>query len=87
MHTFTHGDEVFNHNSDLSGDVIMSHRGSRQGEYRVGGSALLAFVAQYVRRQRISALEEAGDNDMYQQIAALEGASDAEVLGVRQEVV
>lgn len=85
MHTFTHGDEVFNSNSDLSGDVVMSHK-RHQGEYRVGGAALLAFVAEYVRRRRISALEEAGDNDMYQQIGELEGASDAEVLGLRQGV-
>lgn len=83
MHTYIHGDEVFNYNSDLSGDVIISYK-DHQGGCRVSGTALLAFVAEYVRRQRISALEDAGDNDMYQQIGALEDASDEVMLGLRE---
>lgn len=69
MHTFIHGDIIFNYNSDLSGDVAISYKGS-QGEYLVDGDAILAFVAEFVRNRRISALED---------------ASDAAILGIREE--
>ena len=86
MHTFLHGDTRFHYNSDLSGDVYVVNQGARGKEdAQIPGEALLAFAAHYVRGRRISALEDAGDDDMYQQIIALQNASDAEVLGVRQE--
>ena len=86
MHTFLHGDTRFHYNSDLSGEVrIVSQGAGGHEDAQIPGDALLAFTAHYVRNRRISALEDAGDDDMYQQILALEDASDAEVLGVRQE--
>ena len=86
MHTFLHGDTRFNYNSDLSGEVrIVSQGAGGHEDVQIPGEALLAFVAHYVRNRRISALEDAGDNDMYRQIIALEDASDAEVLGVAQK--
>lgn len=70
MHTFSHDNTTFHYNSDLSGDVHIIHEGSGREDAYIPGEALLAFVAHHVRNQRISALED---------------ASDAEVLGLRQE--
>ena len=63
MPTFSHGKVTFNYNSDLSGDVIIS-TALRHNELHVPGTALLAFVANYVRRQRIGALEDASENEI-----------------------
>ena len=51
----------FHSNSDLSGDVIISENGV---QYRVPGRDLLAFVANYVRDERIAALEHASDEEI-----------------------
>ena len=67
MPTFSHGRINFNYNSDLSGDVIIS-TALRHNELHVPGEALLAFMANYVRQQRIGVLED---------------ASNSEILGVR----
>ena len=64
MHTFTHGNTTFHYNSDLSGDVHIIHKRSGREDAYIPGEALLAFIAEYVRRQRISTLEEAGDAEV-----------------------
>ena len=69
MHAVTHGNTTFHYNSDLSGDVHIIHKRSGREDAYIPGEALIAFIAHHVRNQRISALED---------------ASDAEVLGVRQ---
>ena len=63
MPTFSHGKVTFNYNSDLSGDIIIS-TALRYNELQVPGEALLAFVAEYVRRQRIGALEDASASEI-----------------------
>jgi len=66
MHTFKSGEFIFNFNSDLSGDVNIRQiiddpkhdgHGLVMGKMDVSGSALLAFVASYVRERRVSNLE------------------------------
>lgn len=64
MHTFNHGNVTIHYNSDLSGDALIWT--SRASEVRMPCAALLAFVAEYVSRERI---------------AKLESATDAEILG------
>lgn len=56
----------FHYNSDLSGNVIVM---TPEGEFHVPGDDLLAFVADYVREERIARLEQ---------------ASAAELLGLRE---
>ena len=73
MHTFTHTDDfgiktTFHYNSDLSGNVeIVPHVHNDAGivgqrvdasYLSVPGEALLAFVAEHVRRERIAFLED-----------------------------
>jgi hypothetical protein len=55
MHTSQHKGVVFNHNSDLSGDVTIRQAGFA---FSVPGEALLAFIAEHVRLERITALEQ-----------------------------
>ena len=49
---------VFNYNSDLSGDVIIQH-GSKK--IALPAAHLLEFVAEFVRREKISRMEVASD--------------------------
>lgn len=52
-------------NSDLSGDVILEdHRGLGIESIRVPGEFVLAFVAEYVRREKITRLEGAGTDEL-----------------------
>ena len=46
----------FHYNSDMSGDVIVVRNGV---ELNIPGEALLVFVAEHARRQKIVALEDA----------------------------
>lgn len=54
-------DTAFTFNSDLSGDV-----GIRKGKNRISipGSVLIDFVAEYVRNEKISALEQASTSEL-----------------------
>lgn len=64
MNHFLHDETStgFNYNSDLSGDVYIRVRGAK--EVAVPGYALLAFIAEYVRSERIAALEQAGVEEL-----------------------
>lgn len=53
---------VFNFNSDMSGNVIIAHRGQ---EIEVPGEHLLQFVANYIRQERIASLEQANDRQIF----------------------
>ena len=66
MHTHKHKDTSFVYNSDLSGNVRIVHDGK---ELDVPGEALIAFVAEHARRQRISQIENASDFEILTQIA------------------
>jgi hypothetical protein len=57
MHTFTRGNVRIHYNSDFSGDAVVTVAGS-DTEMEVPCSALLAFAAEAVRRERISAIED-----------------------------
>lgn len=52
-------DTTFHYNSDLSGDVKISRRDG--GELDVPGEALIAFIANYVQREKISQIEDEED--------------------------
>ncbi len=60
MHTFKTDDDktVFNFNSDFSGDVIIKRNGKT---VNVPGRDLLALIAEHIRREKISRLENASD--------------------------
>lgn len=59
---------IFKYDSDLSGDVIISKENladpENPVEFPVSGEAILAFVAEFVRNQRISQLEQASTNEI-----------------------
>lgn len=49
---------IFHHNSDFSGNVIITHEGK---EIEIPGSDILELVAyEYILPQKISAVEQAG---------------------------
>jgi hypothetical protein len=91
MHTFNYVPEDgevsvkkvwFIHNSDLSGDVSI-RTGNPEGEVaelEIPGAALVQFVADYVRRQRISEVEQTTDSSVA--LSMLEDSSDREILGL-----
>lgn len=59
MHTFTGEKATFHFSSDMSGDVqIVIRRGQDFDSLHVPGVDLIAFVAEYVRSQMISAVEQ-----------------------------
>lgn len=61
MHTYKAQNTTFVHDSDLSGDVII-RRGNN--EIEVPGEDLLSFVAEYVRSERVGALESASHREI-----------------------
>lgn len=57
MHTF-HGKKTrIHYNSDMSGNIIIQHK-DYELELSVLGEDILDFVAEYVRSQKISKLEQ-----------------------------
>jgi len=65
MHTFIPPGKrcVFNFNSDLSGNVLIR---VSDREIEVPGDDLLGFIANYVRNRRISQLEQATAEEIFQ---------------------
>lgn len=63
MHTFTFGETFFQYNSDLSGDVQIAKRNGHE-TLDVPGEALIAFIAYYVRNQRIREIEDMDDAEV-----------------------
>ena len=65
MHHFTastdDGQTFFNFNSDMSGDVRIIHKGN---ELSVPGAHLIEFIANYVRRERVAAIEDMSDRQV-----------------------
>jgi hypothetical protein len=67
MHTFKTGDAphetAFHFNSDLSGDVSIRRSLGEivSKELTIPAEHLLAFVAEFIRREKIARLEEASD--------------------------
>lgn len=61
MHHFMHEGTGFLSNSDLSGDVEIC---VGEETLNVPGEALIAFVADYVRREKIAKLEQADDAEL-----------------------
>lgn len=57
MHTTEIDDAVFNHNGDYSGNVRITDENGNVCE--VSFDALKGFVAEYVRQEKISKLENA----------------------------
>ena len=59
MHTFQ-GQQgtVFNYNSDMSGDVIIISGNDVSKKFNIPAFDILEFVAEIIRRRRISKLED-----------------------------
>jgi hypothetical protein len=60
-HTYKHNKTNFVCNADLSGEVDIH---TESGHITVKGTDLIAFVAGYVRRERIATLENSTDEDI-----------------------
>ena len=56
MHTFTTEKVIVNYNTDLSGDVRIVNRETKQ-EVWVDGNSIKDFIAGWVIKQKISQLE------------------------------
>lgn len=56
MHTTNYERWIANHNSDLSGNVILHHNGQYVTE--IPGSLIKEIVAEYIRAQHISRIED-----------------------------
>ena len=68
MHTEHHNGVYYHYNSDMSGDVnIVKPDGS---EFFVNGDSLMYFLAQVLRQQRISRLEQMSNDDLLAGIPA-----------------
>jgi hypothetical protein len=67
MHSFTWGSYVFHHNADLSGRVEIVYVTAKESKpvASIPGTALLCFIAEYVRGRRMSALEDADVFDLF----------------------
>lgn len=61
MHTFISGDVCFNHHGDFSGDVVINRQGK---EIQIPFEDLKALVAEWIRMERIAALEEANADEL-----------------------
>lgn len=61
MHTFKGNETVFIAHGDLSGDVTIK-RGKK--EIDIPGVDLIAFIAEHVRNEKISRLEQAEDMEV-----------------------
>lgn len=66
MHTYEWGDKgehwTVLHNSDLSGDVVITDPSEvGGGEMTIPAAVLIGLVAEWVRRERIAWLEQAPD--------------------------
>lgn len=70
MHTFETPNTTFHFNSDMSGEVELVRPDGRR--LKVPGCDLLSFVAEIVRRDRVSQLEV---------------LSDAAVLGLKHTII
>ena len=63
MHTFEGNKTRIHYNSDMSGDCIVINKETEQ-EVRVSCEDILDFVANYVRIQKISKLEQMETKDV-----------------------
>lgn len=63
MHTFKYDDVVIRFNEDLDGDVIISTGGAQAG-LPVPARALIAFIADAVRKAEIAKLEAMGPEEL-----------------------
>lgn len=72
MHSYL-GDRgiTFHHNSDLSGDVIIS--GAPFGEFRIAGKDILKLAAAFVAQEKIGRIEQMD----YREVLLGEGCEDA----------
>jgi hypothetical protein len=59
MHTFEAHGVLIHHNSDGSGDALIRRLDDDSTEIRVPCAALLEFVANLIRNERIAVLEQA----------------------------
>lgn len=56
MHTYESNGYLFHYNSDMSGDVIIVNKDNEE-ELEVNGEAMLNFVANHIKNEKISRLE------------------------------
>ena len=64
MHTFEGKSCRIHFNSDMSGEVHICNKESNE-EIQVEGQDILDFVANYVRHEKISVLEQAETKDIF----------------------
>lgn len=63
MHTYESNGFLFHHNSDMNGDVIIVNKNNGE-ELEVDGEAILDFVANYIRNEKIAKLENSTNKEI-----------------------
>ena len=63
MHTYESNGFLFHHNSDMGGDVIIVNKNNGE-ELEVDGQAILDFVANYIRNEKIAKLENSTNKEI-----------------------
>ncbi len=65
MRSSQHGHYIFQHNSDLSGNVKIIDKDTDKQVGEVNGYALVLFVAEYIRNKKIEELENASTCEIF----------------------
>jgi hypothetical protein len=65
MQTFKSNGVIFNYNSDMSGAVTIK---TINGSFDVNGEAILHFVANYIRNEKISKLYDMTTEELLEEI-------------------
>ncbi len=65
MHSVDVDNYTFHFNSDMSGDVIVHYTSDKGKEtFEIPGSVILRFLAEFLRRERITQVENMSDDEI-----------------------
>ena len=67
MKGFSNGDFIINYNSDMSGNIEIINLETDES-VSIPGIFILDFVAEYIRNEKISKLQNMNNNDLLKEI-------------------
>lgn len=67
MHTYEIDGVLFHYNSDMSGNVLIVNKNSKE-ELEVNGEAILSFIANYIRDRKVSRLDNMTTKEILEEI-------------------
>lgn len=67
MHTYEIDGILFHYNSDMSGNVLIVNKNSKE-ELEVNGEAILSFIANYIRDRKVSRLDNMTTKEILEEI-------------------